>query len=67
MEEDDGINIKPPQNQAGRKEKGHKHRHREEKRREREHRDYERYKERGREGKESGRPREVKDVRGMPV
>ncbi|XP_062612344.1 cyclin-dependent kinase 11B-like [Saccostrea cucullata] len=65
FEEDDGINIKPPQNQAGRKEKSHKHRHKEDKRRDREHRAYDRHKDRGREPKEGGRGREVKDVRAV--
>lgn len=67
MEEDDGINIKPPQNQAGRKEKSHKHRHKEEKKRDKEHREYERYKDRMREGKDPGRSREAKDARGIQV
>ncbi|XP_061196686.1 cyclin-dependent kinase 11B-like [Saccostrea echinata] len=65
MEEDDGINIKPPQNQAGRKEKSHKHRHKEDKRRDREHRAYDRHKDRSRDVKDSGRGREVKDVRAV--
>lgn len=65
MEEDDGINIKLFQNQVGRKEKSYKYRYKEEKKRDKEYREYERYKDRMREGKEFGRSREVKDVRGI--
>lgn len=65
MEEDDGINIKLFQNQVGRKEKSYKYRYKEEKKRDKEYREYERYKDRMREGKDFGRSREVKDVRGI--
>lgn len=67
MEEDDGINIKLFQNQVGRKEKSYKYRYKEEKKRDKEYREYERYKDRMREGKDFGRSREVKDVRGIQV
>lgn len=65
MEDDDGINIKLFQNQVGRKEKSYKYRYKEEKKRDKEYREYERYKDRMREGKDFGRSREVKDVRGI--
>ncbi|XP_071109573.1 cyclin-dependent kinase 11B-like [Haliotis cracherodii] len=65
-EDGDGLDIKPPQTHAGRKEKSRKHKHKEERRRERDRRDREREyrdRERGHSGRQEPERHRVVQMR----